>query len=427
MAILEDIGGFASGLAEGGAQGTQLALQQERIDALGRAENIREERFDLERPLIEEDIAGIEDRKKLRIAALDEQQSKAEIASAEAAKVEDFRSIGDFFVETLGEVATPSMVQKFEERFRLTHGSSINKPGMINRKQFEEFFEDFREAPDFKETYTDIFTSGIAESEERKGVLNTELSKLSEKGPPDQKAFEKGKQLQAEIAEHEEAKNIFNRMIGRVSDISVQEESLDLTGLAKNEFLAEQDPVLRAAVDRAQASKLAIAEAMSGIKAEAKETAAQKELGRKAKPIQQAVAELDQMVDNVFTAEGLIDRAFFTAEGKIANTAQFNETQEDIILFNTLSEALVPPLARFLTNEKGPLTESDKAPARALMPVIGDSKIVAQKKMALVKRLLQGAAGGKAGKSASKKTFDIGDRNIKDMSIEELVDLRQGE
>ncbi|KKM79588.1 hypothetical protein LCGC14_1348410 [marine sediment metagenome] len=224
MAILEDIGGFAGGLAEGGAQGTQLALQQERIDALGRAENIREERFELERPLIEEDIAGIEDRKKLRIAALDEQQSKAEIASAEAAKVEDFRSIGDFFVETLGEVATPSMVQKFEERFRLTHGSSINKPGMINRKQFEEFFEDFREAPDFKETYTDIFTSGIAESEERKGVLNTELSKLSEKGPPDQKAFEKGKQLQAEIAEHEEAKNIFNRMIGRVNDISEQPE-----------------------------------------------------------------------------------------------------------------------------------------------------------------------------------------------------------
>ena len=224
MAILEDIGGFAGGLAEGGAQGTQLALQQERIDALDRAGDIREERFELERPLIEEDIAGIEDRKKLRIAALDEQQSKAEIASAEAAKVEDFRSIGDFFVETLGEVATPSMVQKFEERFRLTHGSSINKPGMINRKQFEEFFEDFREAPDFKETYTDIFTSGIAESEERKGVLNTELSKLSEKGPPDQKAFEKGKQLQAEIAEHEEAKNVFNRMIGRVNDISEQPE-----------------------------------------------------------------------------------------------------------------------------------------------------------------------------------------------------------
>ena len=237
MAFLEDIGGFASGLAEGGAQGTQLALQQERIDALGRAENIREERFELEKPLIEEDIAGIEDRKKLRIAALDEQQSKAEIASAEAAKVEDFRSIGDFFVETLGEVATPSMVQKFEERFRLTHGSSINKPGMINRKQFEEFFEDFREAPDFKETYTDIFTSGIAESEERKGVLNTELSKLSEKGPPDQKAFEKSKQLQAEIAEHEEAKNIFNRMIGRVSDISEQ----DVLSTDNLESLAIQD------------------------------------------------------------------------------------------------------------------------------------------------------------------------------------------
>ncbi len=198
-----------------------------------------------------------------------------------------------------------------------------------------------------------------------------------------------------------------------------------LTPTVRTEIIGETNPQVKAALGRVQQNKMKVAEAMSGIKAKFQEERARRELSRKAKPIQQAVSELSQMVDNVFTAEGLVSRALFTAEGKIANTVQFNETQENIILFNTLSEALVPPLARFLTNEKGPLTESDKAPARALMPVIGDNKSVARKKMDLVKRLLKAAAGGKAGKSTSKKTFDIGNRSIKDMSIEELVDLRQ--
>lgn len=182
----------------------------------------------------------------------------------------------------------------------------------------------------------------------------------------------------------------------RNENASLSEQADSLAGITPSTreiIRGETDPVIAAALEEKQEQKLEVAEAMSGIKAEAKEEAAQKELGRKARPIQQAVAELREMVDTVFTAEGLIDRAIFTAEGKIADIAQLNEVQRNIVLFNTLSEALVPPLARFLTNEKGPLTESDKAPARALMPKIGDGKPLAQSKMDLIGRLLSGAAG----------------------------------
>lgn len=213
MAFEDALTGLTTGLASGALAGTQLGLQQESLDI----RRSRSEALTGQLPTPED----IETNRQLRLEGLDKIQRENETAEQEQALLNDFKTPSDHFVQQLGEVATPKMLQLFEERFRLTHGDAINQAGMINKKQFQDFFEDFKDAPDFAQTSGTIFTEGIKESETRKEALVNDLANLSEK-PQTSKTLEESQRLQAEIAEHDEAKNILNRMIGRVKAIGEQ-------------------------------------------------------------------------------------------------------------------------------------------------------------------------------------------------------------